>query len=90
MVSGVDIWSADLKEAINILLQTHLVTLDHVQAYYGWIFGDENYTLTKSADMIIKETEPNKPGNIVLLNHDRSATGSSAVPSTSSSRTTSK
>ena len=34
-VSGVDVWSAELKEAINLLLQNHLVTLDHVQAYYG-------------------------------------------------------
>ena len=28
--SGDNFWSAYLKEAINLLLQTHLVTLDHV------------------------------------------------------------
>ena len=74
-VSGVNVWSADLKEAINILLQTHLVTLDHVQAYSGWIFGDENSTLTKSADIIIKEIDSNKPGNIGLLNHEKIRNG---------------
>ena len=63
--------SADLKEEINLLLQTHLVTLDHVQAYFGWIFGDENSTLTKSADMIFKTIDPNKLGNVSLLNHEK-------------------
>ena len=70
-VSGVNVWSVDLKEEINILLQTKLVTLDHVQAYSGWIFGDENSNLTKSADMIVKAIEPNKPGNIGFLNHEK-------------------
>ena len=70
-VSGIDVWSADLKEAINLFLQTHLVTLDHVQIYSGWIFGDENSTLTKSADIIVKVINPNKPGTDGLLNHEK-------------------
>ena len=70
-VSGVDVWSAYLKEAINIILQTHLVTLNHVQTYSGWIVGDENSTLTKSADMIVKAIDPNKPGNVGFINHEK-------------------
>ena len=54
VVSGVDVWDADLKDRVNLLLQTHLVSLEQVQQYSGWIFGDEHSTLTKSADMIIK------------------------------------
>ena len=30
VVSGVDVWSADIKDKVNILLQTHLVILEHV------------------------------------------------------------
>ena len=70
-VLGVDVWSADLKEAIIILLQTHLVTLNHVQAYSGWIFGDDNSTVTKSADVIVKAIDPNKLGKVSLLNHEK-------------------
>ena len=32
-ISGKDIWLADLADPINILLQTHLLSLDKVQAF---------------------------------------------------------
>ena len=71
VVSGVDAWNADLKDRVNLLLQTHLVSLKQVQQYSGWIFGDEHSTLTKSADMIIKSIDPNATGNIGLANHEK-------------------
>ena len=54
-ISDVDVWSADLKDPTNLLLQGHIVTLKQVQAYLAWIYGDKNSTLVKSADMIIKQ-----------------------------------
>ena len=42
-----------------------------MRAYSGWIFGDENSTLNKYADMIVKAIDPNKPGNVGLLNHEK-------------------
>ena len=33
VVSGVNVWDADLKDIVNLLLQTHLVSLEQVQQY---------------------------------------------------------
>ena len=41
--SGEDIWSADLANPINILLQPHLLSLEQVQAFLGWFRGDQNF-----------------------------------------------
>ena len=71
VVSGVDVWDVDLKDRVNLLLQTHIVSLEQVQKYSGWIFGDEHSNLTKSVDMIIKAIDPNATGNIGLVNHEK-------------------
>ena len=52
----------------NILVDLHAVELKHVQAFSGWFMGGENQGLAKSTDMIIKAIDPNKVGNLGLVN----------------------
>ena len=70
-IDGENIWLADISDPINILLYTHLLSLDQVQAFLGWFMGDENSTLATSNNMVIKAIDPNKTGNVGLCNHQK-------------------
>ena len=67
-VAGVDYWSADLTDCKNILIDLHSVNLDDVRAFSGWFMGGESQGRARSTDMIIKAIDPNKAGNLGLVN----------------------
>ena len=66
-ISGEEIWSDEITDPINILLQTHLLSLEQVQAFSEWFMGDEKSTLATSTDMIIKAIDPKKNGQCRLV-----------------------
>ena len=60
----------DLNNTINILNESHKLSLDQVRSYYAWFMGDNSSTLTpppNKASMIIKAVDPNAGGNQGLV-----------------------
>ena len=61
----------DLDDAINILKESHNITLKTVREYYAWFMEDESSTQTiplTSLNMVVKAVDPNMTGNPVLVN----------------------
>ena len=69
-IAGVDHFNADLGDLVDILREPHNVPVDDVRKFSGWIFGGEGSTLTipDENDMVVRAIDPNKPGNLGLVN----------------------
>ena len=71
MIAGVEHYQSDLGDFLEILKDIHALTLDQVRAFSGWFMGGESSTLITSPDMIIKAIDPNRIGNIGLVNQHK-------------------
>ena len=67
-IVGVDHWNVDARDYIKILTSYHQLSLDQVHALYGWFMGNKTYTLTKFTNMKLNDIDPNKAGNLGLVN----------------------
>jgi len=67
-IAGVEYHKSDLQDHFELLKDIHTLTLSHVRAFSGWFMGGESSTLSTSTDMQIKAIDPNKLGNVGLVN----------------------
>jgi len=68
LILGKDQWNAELGTYINVLTSYHQLTLDQVRAFSGWFMGDESSKLETSSTMKVEPIDPNKEGNVGLVN----------------------
>jgi hypothetical protein len=69
-IEGKEYHNVNLGDYMNILKESHELTLEDVQKFLVWIMGDAilSLLLPAAANMIIKTIKPNEPGNVCLVN----------------------
>ena len=72
-IEGKEYHNVYLGDYVNILKEPHKLTLDNVCNCLTWIMGNKTSSLTIPAEvnMIIKASNPTKPGKVGLTNKHR-------------------